>query len=95
MQEHHKELINNLLETSLKNYTAASYLYEIIKNKFKGNEDSKEFKEITQIFIDKAPTPELYKLIKPYYDEKTKCQIERMIKTIGIKGVCIKQNEEL
>lgn len=30
-----------------------------------------------------------------YYDEKTKCQIERMIKTIGIKGVCIKQNEEL
>ena len=30
-----------------------------------------------------------------YYDEKTKCLIERMIKTIGIIGVCINQNEEL
>lgn len=30
-----------------------------------------------------------------YYNEETKYKIENMIKTIGIKEICIKQNEEL
>ena len=30
-----------------------------------------------------------------HYNEDTKCRIERMTKTIGIKDVCIKQDEEL